>query len=101
MFLILYTTISRDNLCTYRILYKPNRKVKFNILRAPYKNKIAQNSYAEYRYNYVVYFVTQNVEYDPAIFEFLIKMFKCGLLGTNINFIKSMTIIKNYKLQIV
>jgi hypothetical protein len=101
IFFHLFNLATKNNFVFYKILYKPVKFRKFNILRAPYKNKIAQNSYAFYRYNYSIFFKTENkVILDKSVYNFLVKLFRRGLLGTNINFIKSVNVYKQYKLQI-
>jgi hypothetical protein len=101
IFFHLFNLSTGNNLIFYEILHKPTKFRKFNILRAPYKNKIAQNSYAFYKYQYSLFFKTkQKVLFNKIFFFYIIQLFKRGLLGTNINFVKSINISKYYQLQI-
>ena len=90
-----------DSKIIFKVQYKPSRHKKFNILRAPYKNKIAQNSYAYYRYNYNVYLKTENkLIITKNFLKICFFFFKNGLLSTNVNFIKCAEFSKFYKLKI-
>lgn len=45
-FFLLFNFLYKDkNIISLKIFIKPKKLKKFNILRAPYKNKIAQNSF--------------------------------------------------------
>jgi hypothetical protein len=101
IFFYLFNLTVGNNTVFYKVLRKKKKFKKFNILRAPYKNKIAQNSYAFYKYNYSIYFETKNIFFfNKLMFLYIQKLFKSGLLGSNINFVKSINIFKRYKLEI-
>jgi hypothetical protein len=97
-----FFNLLHENKVVYIVLYKPISFQKFNILRAPYKNKIAQNSYAYYRYNYSIYFeMSTKASVNLNFILFLRKYLKIGQLGTNVSIVKSATFCKFYKLQIL
>ena len=101
LFFFLYDLHFIDSKIIFKVQYKPSRHKKFNILRAPYKNKIAQNSYAYYRYNYNVYLKTENkLIITKNFLKICFFFFKNGLLSTNVNFIKCAEFSKFYKLKI-
>jgi len=80
-------------------LHKPKKKKKFNILRAPYKNKMAQNSYTWSRYNFSIILIlfSNNIFlkdfYNNSFFMF--NVFFKNILTTNVSSLKNFNI--NYK----
>ena len=101
LFFFLYDLHFTNSKIIFTVQYKPSRYKKFNILRAPYKNKIAQNSYAYYRYSYNVYLKTENkLLVSSHFFKICLHFFKNGFLSTNVNFIKCTEFSKFYKLKI-
>lgn len=101
LFFFLYDLNFSGSSLIFKVQYKPSRHKKFNILRAPYKNKIAQNSYAYYRYNFNVYLKTSNkLVFTKDFYNICIKLFQSGFLATNVNFIKCVDLSKFYKLKI-
>ena len=101
LFFFLYDLHFNGKKIKCNILYKPSRHRKFNIIRAPYKNKIAQNSYAYSRYSYCVFLKTADkVVLTKAFFELCVKLFTGGFLSTNVNFAKCISFSKYYKLKI-
>lgn len=99
-------------------LFKRKKRKKFNILRAPYKNKIAQNSYTWSRYPYSVFLffkdkaalpvvstnvfsLTNNKGTTSDLFSFFILLdFVKFCFSSNISFLKSFKLIYNAKLQL-
>lgn len=101
LFFFLYDLHFTGSKLIFKVQYKPSRHKKFNILRAPYKNKIAQNSYAYYRYSYNVYLnIEDNISITKNFFKICLKLFNAGFLSTNINFVKCADFSKFYKLKI-
>jgi len=100
------------------IIFKKKKKKKFNILRAPYKNKIAQNSYMWSRYPYSVFLFFRSRGSLPVIstnvfdsisggsttsdlFSFFVLLdFVKFCFSSNISFLKSFKLIYYAKLQL-
>lgn len=87
------------SLIFFKFLFKPIKLKKFNILRAPYKNKLAQNSYAQQQYKFSIYFYSLKSLNKLKYFNFLKNLFKKSFLGTNISFEQSVVFFFKYKLQ--
>lgn len=60
--------------------HTPKKNYSFNILRAPYKNKIAQNSYSWSRYRYVI--ILQFYNYTVVDYALLKNLVQ----GTQVSF---------------
>lgn len=103
-FFLLFSFLYKDkNIISLKIFVKPKKLKKFNILRAPYKNKIAQNSFMWNRYYYSIIFLFKNEQYFSSCdlidyFNILIK--SNHLLSTNISNIKSIRVSSNFFLKI-
>ena len=101
------------------IIFKKKKIKKFNILRAPYKNKIAQNSYTWSRYPYSVFLFFREVGSLPVVstnvfdstnnnngvtsdlFSFFVLLdFVKFCFSSNISFLKSFKLIYHAKLQL-
>lgn len=86
-----------------KFFIKPKKSKIFNILRAPYKNKIAQNSFKWSRYYYSVILLFKNKKYFNECelinyFNLLLK--STNLLSTNISNIKDIRIRSNFYIKI-
>lgn len=101
LWFLIINIIYPNFLISCKFLYKPIKFKKFNILRAPYKNKIAQNSYMHLKYNFSIYFYFPvKTELSNFFFNLLKFLFKNSYFGTNISFENSCNFFKMYKLQI-
>lgn len=103
-FFLLFNYIFKSNaLALITFFIKPKKIKKFNILRAPYKNKIAQNAFTWSRYYYSITFFFRNsvvftadslVIYCNALTKFNY------LLSTNTSHIKRIQIKNNFFFKI-
>jgi hypothetical protein len=101
VFLHLFQYLFEDNYIDHSIIYKPTKFRKFNVLRAPYKNKRAQNAYCFYKYKFAVYFKIANKVYrSNNVYVLLLKLFRLGAFSTNISIVSSIVFFKYYKLKI-
>ena len=80
-----------------KFFLKKKKKKSFNILRAPYKNKIAQNSYTWSRYYFSIIFVFYDNLFidDEQKLQNLLMFWFNSLFSTNISILKSIKISYN------
>jgi len=103
-FFLLFNYIFKNNTITSITFFiKPEKIKKFNILRAPYKNKIAQNAFTWSRYYYSITFFFKNGVVPNAnsltIYCNTLSKFNY-LLSTNVSNIKRTQIKSNFFLKI-
>lgn len=80
-----------------KFFFRKKKKKSFNILRAPYKNKIAQNSYTWSRYYFSIIFVFYDNLFidDEQKLQNLLMFWFNSLFSTNISILKSIKISYN------